>query len=56
MKKSNLDEPDGNCKVWHDNRRPKPNLLKRHTGVSSLMIWGEFRFYGTTQLAIISTH
>ena len=31
-------------------------LLKRDTGGGSLMIWGRFRFYGMTQVTIISTH
>ena len=53
--KWNLDGPDGNSKVWHDNRRKASILMKRHNGGESLMVWGAFSYNGKSELAIIST-
>lgn len=54
-KKLNLDGPDSCSKIWHDKRKKKPVLKKRHTGGGSLMVWGAFSFHGKSNLAKIST-
>ena len=54
-KKWNLDGPDSCARIWHDNRRKKPVLMKRHTGGGSLMVWGAFSFHGKSNLTTITT-
>ena len=49
-KRWNLDGPNGNCKVWHDNRRPRQILKKRHAGGGSLMVWGTIKADGSLAL------
>jgi len=40
--------------AWHDNRKKKQVLLRRHTGGGPLMVWDAFSFHGKSNVTIIT--
>ncbi|CDF37795.1 unnamed protein product [Chondrus crispus] len=52
-KKFNLDGPDGCHYYWHELRKEKKVLSRRHQGCDSLMIWSCFSYYGRKNLVIM---
>ena len=49
-KKFNLDGPDGYHYYFHDLRKDKRFLNRRHSREGGVMVWGAITYYGTIDL------